>query len=129
MIENYYALSEYNFDNKLFNNTKYVLEKSYFSDNFIKNIFYFDNFYFTVFTKNISNYYKTFVYISDKEGNFITENKKVITNPSEIYLDDKNLLLTDIDYDIKELHYKVLYEIFNNLVISYNCYDFKRFNI
>lgn len=127
MIENCYTFKSY--DSLIEENQKYYLYNSLIDTNYIKNIFYFDNFYFTVYTKNNINFYKTFVYISDKEGNFITENKNIIKNPLEIYFDDKNLIMTEIGDDIEKLHFKVLYEIFYNLVISYNCYDLKRFSL
>lgn len=126
MIENCYTFKSY--ESLIGDNKKYNLHNSLNNKNCIKNIFYFNNFYFTVYTKNINNFYKTFVYISDNEGNFITENKNTIKNPAEIYLDDKNLIMTDIGNDIEKLHFRVLHEIFYNLVISHNCYDFERFN-
>jgi hypothetical protein len=126
MIENCYTFKN---ESLICEKSKYHLHNSFINKNCIKNIFYFNNFYFTVYTKNINNFYKTFVYISDNEGNFITENKNTIKNPVEIYLDDKNLIMTDIGNDIEKLHFRVLHEIFYNLVISNNCYDFERFNM
>jgi len=126
MIENCYTFK--NYELLIEENPQYYLHNSLIEQKCIKNIFYFNNFYFTVYTKDNNKFYKSFVYISDNQGYFVTENKNIVKNPSEIYFDDKNLIITEIGNNIENLHSKVLYEIFYNFVISYNCYDFKRFN-
>jgi hypothetical protein len=126
MISIYHENKEYE---NLLNNNEYKLLKSYKNDISIKNIFHFYNFYFTVYTLKHNNYYKSYVYISNREGIFIKNDKNSLDDPKNIYSEDINLLLTQIGNNMFSLHLEVLKEVLYNLNLSYNSFDFKRFNM
>lgn len=126
MISVYHENKEYE---NLLNNNEYKLLKSYKNNISIKNIFNFYNFYFTVYTLKHNNYYKSYVYISNSEGFFIKSDKNILDDPKNIYSEDINLVLTQIGNNMLSLHLEVLKEVLSNLNLTYNSFDFKRFNM
>ena len=78
--------------------TKYKESKS------IKIILSYKKKYVTIQTMKENNNYKSYLFISDKNGFFILENKNILKNIKKISYDDCNLLMFESDNNIHNLN-------------------------